>query len=253
MNTTTDVIRPTQQSPTTALPIVAVGGVISFWLAVLIGGAVQPGYSHLRDYISALAATTAAPYAWIGIAGIAALGVGLLAAALRLLRRLDGAAGGTGAALLGLAGLAVGASAFAQEDCSTALASCQALEEAGAVSGHHVIHNLVALAGFLFAALGLLVLAAVLRRTPDLAGWRWPTMLAGLFGLGVIAWMIVGPAGDLEGLVQRAFCLVVFGLPVLLVVVERHREPTARPAKPVGGPARSTMAISTESVDPAPG
>lgn len=56
-------------------------GVLLFWLGVLAGGALAPGYQQGRDYISALA-SRGSPVAAIGMAAIASKGLAYLAGAL---------------------------------------------------------------------------------------------------------------------------------------------------------------------------
>lgn len=199
------------------LPRAAATGFSAFWAAVLVAGAVNPGYSHVREFMSALAAVPARQ-PWIMMAGIASLSVATAAAGIELARRLRGPAATVTAVLLTLAGVAGLVAAVAQQDCSTALAACHAQESRNAVSGHHVVHELAALLAFVLAAVALLPLGRARR--------RWPVGLAGLFGLVLIAWMVLDTPEAVAGVVQRGFVLVVFGTPVLLAT-PRHTESAA--------------------------
>ena len=192
-----------------------------FWLAVLVAAAVNPGYSHVAEFISALAGThSRAP--GIMMTGIAVLAVGTAVAGIDLARRLRGISAVVAGVLLTLAGGFGVVAAFAQQDCSTALEACQAREVAGLMSGHHVVHELTALAAFLLAWLALVPLGRAVGRTPGWAGYRWPTFGAALVGFGLLVWLVVGDPGSVAGVVQRVFVLVVFGVPVLLVT-QKHR------------------------------
>ena len=47
-----------------------------FWVAVVIAASVNTGYSHSRDYVSALA-SVGADHAWLGVLAIAAVGAAI--------------------------------------------------------------------------------------------------------------------------------------------------------------------------------
>jgi hypothetical membrane protein len=203
--------------------VVAAAGLGAFGLAVAVGGAVQPGYSHLREGISALAAVGAAS-ASIMTAGFLALAVGTTAAGAALWGRLRaGAAGRAGAAMVVLSGLAMLVVAVNQQDCSDLVGACAAAEEAGTLSGHHVLHQLVSLAVFVVLTLATFPLARGLRRNGGPAGAAVAARLAGLLGLVLTAAMVVGALGGAAGLGQRVFVLAIFGAPVLLAAVPLRR------------------------------
>jgi hypothetical protein len=192
-----------------------------FVAAVVVGGAVNPGYSHRSDAMSALAAhdATAPVVMTIGFAGLA---LALLAAGGALWTRLAGKAAVVGSGLVLLAGALSVVVGSARLDCSPLTsAACVAGEKAGTVSGGHVVHNLGSLALFLALVTGLFVLAAALRRHPSGAHLARPTRLAALASLVLMVWFGSGAYGDDGGLVQRALVLVAVGWPVYLA----HRLP----------------------------
>ena len=202
--------------------VVAANAFGIFWLAVLVSAIVNPGYSHVAEFISALAGTHSRQPG-IMMTGIAVLAVGTTVAGFDLARRLRGISSVIAGTLLALAGCFGLVAAFAQQDCSTALEACRAREAGGLMSGHHVVHELTALAAFLLAWLALVPLGWSVGRTPGWTRYRWPTFSAALIGLGLLVWLVVGDPGSVAGVVQRVFVLVVFGIPVLLVTHE-HRD-----------------------------
>jgi hypothetical membrane protein len=192
-------------------------GFAGFWVAVGICGAVTPGYSHVSENISALAALPV-PHPAVMITGFLLLAVGTVATAMALGQRLVGRSATAAATLIGLAGCCLVGSAAFRLDCSPTLTACRTLEEAGAVSGHHVLHNLVSLLSFVLMIAALLTLGRALRHNPGLSHLRWPTRVIALLGAAFIVGLVIGTYGTVEGLAQRAFVLGVYGWPVLLAV-----------------------------------
>jgi hypothetical membrane protein len=221
---TTETDRPGRGEPAWSVPaVVAAAGLGVFAAAVAVSGALQPGYSHLREGISALAATGSAP-APIMIGGFLALAAGTTVAGTTLWERLSaGVAGRVGAVLVMLSGLAMVVVGLNRQDCSDLAGACAAAEEAGTLSGQHMVHQLVSLAVFLLLSIAPFVLARGLRRNGAPRRVAVLARLAGTFGLLVIAAMVSVGFGDVPGLVQRLFILVVFGLPVLLAAVPTRR------------------------------
>jgi hypothetical membrane protein len=195
---------------------VVIGAFLFFWAAVAVGAALNPGYSNVGEYISALASRTAA-FPGVMITGIAALAVGIAIAGVALARRLRRPWAHVAGALLVLSGAVGLVAAVAQQDCSTALAACQAREVAGSTTGQHVLHELSALAAFVLAWQALLPLAVSVRR----ARLRAVTLTAALVGLGLLVWLVLGDPGSVAGLAQRGFVLTVYGVHVLLVAAHR--------------------------------
>jgi hypothetical protein len=77
--------------------------------------------------------------------GFAGLSLSAAAAGISLRGRLPGRSGALAATGLLLVGAGTACAGVAREDCSTALDACRALEASGAVSGHHMVHELGAL------------------------------------------------------------------------------------------------------------
>ncbi|WP_353963893.1 DUF998 domain-containing protein [Streptomyces sp. NBC_00233] len=197
-------------------------------MATIVAGILSPGYNSLHSDVSDLASREAS-HPNIMIAGFISLAVSLTAAGLFFARTLPTTSGRVGAALVLLAGLGIGVAGLAREDCGTtgpsvSAVSCRAREEAGNVSGSHVLHNLDSLAVFLFSIVACLVLGRCLRQ---LSYRRIATAspFVGLMGLALLLLLMSGTAGDQTGgLVERAFLLVIFGwLAALPVLIARHR------------------------------
>jgi hypothetical protein len=206
-------------------------GVAAFYLASLAAGAVKPGYSHLREAVSALAATDS-PGAPVMIAGFLVSAVGMLATGLGIRRRLRaGVAGPVAAGLVLLSGALMAVAGLARQDCSERLPSCLDYGEAPLASTHFWVHQYVSLALFVLLTVSLFVMARGLRRS---GGWaylaRWSKVAGLLCVLGIAELIADPPALDpYAGLVQRLFVLVLFGWP--LVVAAAPARPR-RPATP---------------------
>ncbi|WP_181782903.1 DUF998 domain-containing protein [Pseudonocardia pini] len=198
---------------------VAVGGLALFALASVVAGLFSPGYDPLREGISALAAV-GMPAAPVMVAGFLALAAGTTAAGVALWQRLPrGIAGRTGAVLVMLCGALMVVVGLARQDCSDFVGACVAAEEAGTISGHHVLHQLVSLAVFTVLAVAPFLLAAGLRRNPArMPLGRW-SALAGVVALVAVAALPTVGYGDLAGVVQRLVVLLLFGWPVLVAAV----------------------------------
>jgi hypothetical protein len=178
----------------------------AFWLLVLLGGAVNPGYSHLNDHVSDLASYgVRAP--WIGGLAIATFGVADLVAARVLVQRSRAA----GLALLvaGAAGVVI---ALARIHCSGGAAGCPTSTVPDSTWTDTVHAGAVAVNAFAFS-LAMIVCAfgAVGAVRPP---W-WRLLVAGLavLSLGLLA-QSVGP--DVPGAWQRGW-LVVNTVLLLLV------------------------------------
>ena len=194
----------------------AAGGFGAFALSIPLAGAFAPGYSHVREGISALAAT-GSPSAPIMIVGFLALALGTSTAGVTLWTRLPvGVPGRVGAAMVLLAGLATVVAGLNQQDCSELVGACSAAEATGTLSDHHVIHQLVSLAVFLVLTIAMFPLARGWRRNGGPARLADATRIVGGVGVLVIAMMMTVGFGDVGGLVQRPFVALLFGTPVLL-------------------------------------
>jgi hypothetical membrane protein len=98
--------------------MLVLGGLAVFWGAFLVAAAVNPAYSHRRDYVSVLA-SHGAEHGWIGVLAIAAAGGAMLAVG-ALLRRLSRVA----AAAIALAGIGFIIASLSRLDCSNGAAGC---------------------------------------------------------------------------------------------------------------------------------
>jgi hypothetical protein len=181
-----------------------------FFASWIVAGALEPNYSHIDRWVSELASRTAA-HPWIVTAGIAALGLSLVAlgaalpAALPRRRALP-------ATLFALAGLTAILAAAFPLDCSTHVDQhCRALQDAGELSWQHYAHLWLGLAETVFLLLTPFGLARAL----------WPgTTAAVLLGcgatgvaIGAVSTFAGETPGAADGLIQRA------GLTVVLIWV----------------------------------
>src|SRR4051794_18612698 len=114
-------------SETSALPsrgigVVAGGAVLAFHLSWIVVGMTTTGYSARKEFISALASTSASmPGVMIGafvLLGVGLIAAGLVAAATRSPVSL--LIGG----VLALSGIAIAVSGCLQQRCSTAISAC---------------------------------------------------------------------------------------------------------------------------------
>jgi hypothetical membrane protein len=216
---TNTISSPAQAAPratwTSPASIAGIAGFLGFAAATLLGGALTPGYSMASQDISGLAALDA-PHPRIMMAGFVLLATGTIATATALRRQLTGRAATTATVLLGLAGACLYGSAVARLDCSTERTACQALEQAGAVSGHHVVHNLVSLLSFVLAIVALLTLARALRANGGGPQLAHATRIIAITSVALLVLMLSGTTGTAEGLAQRLFIVLVYGWPILV-------------------------------------
>jgi hypothetical membrane protein len=215
-----------QAAPRTTRPsaasIAGISGFLGFTAASLLAGAVTPGYSMVSQDISGLAALDA-PHPRIMMTGFVLLATGTVVTAIALRRQLTSRAATAVAVLVGLAGACLYGSAFARLDCSTERAACQALEQAGAVSGHHVVHDLVSLLSFLLAIAALLILPRAIRANGGGQQLARTSRIIGIAGVALLVSMLTGVTGAVEGLAQRLFIVLVYGWPVLITATRPPR------------------------------
>jgi len=197
-----------------ALAWAAIAAQALFVVGWIVAGALEPGYSQLRQYASELGRHGAA-HAWIFDVAVVAWGLGFVALGTALLPALAGRPWRTVApALFMLAGVLAVALAPLRLDCASTVSHlCDLQEKAGTLSWHEYGHAWVS-----FALEGALLL------TPfALARTLWPGRLARLilFGGAAVAVVLLVLAsvglsagahthhGALTGLWQRAALLVV--------------------------------------------
>ncbi len=194
---------------------IAVAASAASVIAIALAGFLDPGYSHLREGISALASqeSRSAPIMTVGFFAMAAT---LIAAGVALFAALPGKKARAAAILIMIAGAITAVSGIFPQDCSSQEAACRVRESAETVSGSHVLHNLIAIPLFLFLVVAAFLLAAALRRMPAHRSYARASLLVGVAGLLLMVAFGADLAGDLGGLVQRVFVVLVYGWPVYL-------------------------------------
>jgi hypothetical membrane protein len=209
-------------------------GMASFYLASLAAGAVKPGYSHLREAMSALAAIDS-PGASVMIAGFLVGAAGMLAVGLGIRRRLRvGVAGPVAAGLMLLSSALMVVVGLARQDCSERLPSCIDHGDAPLASTHFWVHQHASLALFVLLTVAMLVMARGLRRS---GGWaylaRW-SKLAGLLSVLAIAELIVDPPvlNPYAGLIQRLWVLILLGWPLVVAAAPARPAPAVEAGTP---------------------
>jgi hypothetical membrane protein len=196
---------------------VAAGAALAFAAGVAIAGALDPGYSHRSEAMSALASTESESAA-VMIVAFLFLSLTALASGAVLARVLRGKAARAGSTLVLVAGAATVVVGFARQSCSSLQEACLARESAGEVSGAHVVHNLVSLLLFVCLVIGGFLLASGLRRNPAYAHLARRTRIAASASLVLMVWFGSAAYGDNGGIVQRLFLLLAFGIPVVLAL-----------------------------------
>jgi uncharacterized protein DUF998 len=194
------------------------------WVAIVgVAGFAEPGYSEIRDPVSALGAQTAA-HPWVFDLAVTVWGAAFIAAAAALLLDFSrGWRGRLGPALIAFTGLAQILDGFAfPADCRRAIdAGCHARELAGTVSWQHVAHGWAYFLGAI--ALQLSVFAMAWRFRGD-ERWGRSDLLAfgaGLFGLFIVVGLFFAAGDGADGhygLIQR-FSLAAGGIWVLALTI----------------------------------
>ena len=213
----------------------AVAGFAVFIAATLVAAAATPGYDPVQENMSALASLEA-PHPWIMLIGFVGLSTSAVGAGIALRGRLAGRSGTVASVCLLIVGAGIACAGVAREDCSSALNACKALETSGAVSGHHVLHELVSGLSFLLLVGIAFLLARALRATPGGARLATPVRVAAGASAILLIVFVAGLAGSAGGLVQRAFVALAFGIPLTVAVflqrLEDARDAAAVPLHP---------------------
>lgn len=190
-----------------------------FWLAVVVAAELNPGYAQRRDYVSALAAR-GAEHSWLGMAAIAAVGGGMVAAAL-LVARVSRVA----AAVVAAAGAGFVVVALVPLRCANGAARCGIggrFDVSGAGEVTHwtatTVSSILLIAGIALTGL------ALLRRRRTAAG------VASLLAAAVTTGALLATGGDSPGAVQRAGIVVATGWLAAVAVAALTR--AARPGRP---------------------
>ena len=212
-------------------------GPLTFTAAWLVAWPLQEQYSPRREDISALAALDA-QHVWIMILGFIALGVGTTALGLGLMDALRGWNGRVGSALVVAAGVGLVFAGLARNDCSSELTGCTAAVDAGDVSAHHQIHDLVSLLLFLSLIVAQFVCARAFRQDLQWRDLRTYSLVSGVLTLVLLVLYISEPIDGWNGIVQRIFLavpwiwIVVLGLRLLRVQTPTSPpDTTARPTE----------------------
>jgi uncharacterized protein DUF998 len=179
----------------------AIAGQVVFVVSWIVAGALEPGYSHLDEGISALGAKDAA-HAWIVDTGFVVLGLSIAAlgpAALAVLPRRTSAR--VAAGLFIVAGIAMILIAAFPVDCSLTEPACKARFDAGELSWQTDVHVWLSLVFPLAFVLTPFALARALWPTPVAA----LSFSSGLTGVLLLAGSFLGEGDGRSGagLAQR--------------------------------------------------
>lgn len=193
----------------------AVGGCLLLLGSVLVGGAINEGYSQTRDYVSALSGrgSTAAVVGMVGLLGFAAAH-----AAAGLAVRPHSRVAAVAFVLAAVAGVVV---TVARISCPTGAAECS-IEDSAAPDWLDRVHGLGVATYEVFFLVGLLAAAGWLLRCSRPAASAAGVALA-LLGL-LSAVLVLATPEQRPGAVQRAW-LVVNSVAVILVAVVAVRKP----------------------------
>ncbi|HEV2088472.1 MAG TPA: DUF998 domain-containing protein [Cryptosporangiaceae bacterium] len=195
-------------------------GLMVFVGGATVAGAVNPGYSHRRDFLSALAGL-GAESRWIGVLALTGLAVFHLGAALWTTARARAAFRGVAVFLFvaGLAGLVVAASPIT---CARGAARC-AGPEGGPAGWTDTVHS-VGVVVYEVALVGaMLTLAWVLWR----GARRWALALGSVAFAVASGWTFVAIGPPDHGAWQRVWLAVNITW-VLLVLVTNVRPVSRR-------------------------
>lgn len=181
-----------------------------FWLAVLIAGSRNPGYTQVQDHVSNLASFGADP-AWVGILAIAAFGaadvVGAVVAAAT--SRFSAAA----LVVAGVAGLTIAA---ARIHCLGGAAGC--LQSGpGDSSWTDTVHSGAVAVNALAFAVAMVALAGARWRARD----RARAALMVVMVVGSIGCLLASLDGQAVGAWQRGWLLINTGLLVWVTAPRR--------------------------------
>lgn len=191
------------------LALVGIAGPVTWWLLIIVNGAITPGYSHVSDFISTLGAV-GAPYAAVQKVNFAVFGCSVLATTLGIHYWFDGwRRPRIGTVLLGIFGVGVVLAGVFPED------------PASPDSTTNLLHNLVSTIAFI-AGIGGVGLISRRIGIDD----RWPSYRYELVWTVVIVFVTfvvfmssVFSESAYVGLTQRVF----IGVMTLWVVLQSYR------------------------------
>jgi hypothetical protein len=175
-------------------------GVACFWIAIIVVAALEPGYTHRRDYVSTLAAR-GAEHGDLAVFAIVAAGAAMLLASL-LVQRVSRLA----AIAVALAGVAFVVAAFTRLSCPNGAAGCGLggrFEVSGSTEIGHwtatTVGSIALIAGMVLTGVTLLRAS---RTVPGVATLATAAVTAGAF---------LATGGDNPGLTQRIGIVVGTG------------------------------------------
>lgn len=183
------------------LATMGVAGPFLFVVGIIVGGAVTPGYSHLSDPVSQLAAT-GQPYPFIQMTGFVLFGLAILASGLGLwMLPLSGKAARTGQVLLMIAGSSMVLTGLFRADPME--------QESLTTSG--TLHLITAMVLFPAVSAAFLFFARAFRRA---SSWGDLSRFSLVAGLAAIAFLLTYSVAfelqpDLVGLWQRLFAATI--------------------------------------------
>jgi hypothetical membrane protein len=195
---------------------VALASLAVFWFLVVLLGAINPGYSQTRDYVSTLAAR-GADYGWLGVLAICAAGVAIIATA-TLLRALSGFA----AVLTGIAGIGFLVVAFTRLSCSDGPAGC-GLGGRFDVSGfREITHSAATTMSAVLLVAAMAWFGVQLRRNGSTRAGA-----ASLAAAVATALAFLATGGSSPGWIERVGILVATGWMAVVAVASLRSRPVA--------------------------
>jgi hypothetical membrane protein len=195
--------------------ILALAGVVCFWVAIVVAAALEPGYEQRRDYVSTLAAHGAAH------AGLAIFGIVAVAAAMALTALLVRQVSRIAALAIALAGVGFVVVAFTRLECANGAAACGLggrFEISGSAEIGHwtatTVSTVLVIAGIALTGLALI--------RDGRRGAGGVTLAAAL----VTAGAFLATGGDMPGIRERIGIAVATGwlAAVAIATLARARE-----------------------------
>jgi hypothetical protein len=196
--------------------MLVLAGIALFWSAFLVAAALEPGYTHRRDYVSTLAAQGAG-HAELAMFAIVAAGAAMLFASV-LVRSVSRLA----AIAIALAGVGFAVAAFTRLECADGAAGC-GLGGRFEISGSTEIGHWTATTVSTILLIGGIGLTGIvlLHRGRRIAG------AASLAAAAVTASAFLATGGENPGLMQRIGIVVGTGwLAAFALATLAHRQST---------------------------
>jgi hypothetical protein len=199
---------------------IALAGQVLFVVSWIVGGALQPGYSHIEQGVSELGAHGAA-HPWLANAGIAVFGLSLAAIGVAVFPLLPARrASRVALALFVGAAAAIVSVALIRLDCPLSDQRCEDMWRAGQLSWHESGHLWASMIGQLLLAGTPFAIARALSPGPVAA----LAFAAGVTGvaIGLGTFLLYAIDDSPGGLIQRFGFLVVFTWVAILAAGVLH-------------------------------